>query len=248
MRIGLFTDTFPPDINGVANSTNILFQELKKAGHNVYVITTYAGIGKPKWDEEHEILRVAGVELPFLYGYVLTSPIHHKAIKEIRNLNLDIIHAQTEFGVGIFARICSKQLNIPLISTYHTTYEDYTHYINFIHAKSVDELAKKGVAKLSKLYGNTSSEVIAPSAKTKELLDRYDIKKEITIIPTGLALDKFDPHTHFARDKEEVRKEFHLANEDCVIIYVGRLAKEKSLDLVIQGFHECKTINCRWGP
>ena len=163
MRIALFTDTYPPQINGVAASTSILRNELEKHGHDVVVVTTYKGSGKHKWDDDHKVLRLAGVQLKFLYGYVMTSPFHVSALEEIRKLNLDVIHAQTEFGVGLFARICAKQLQIPLVSTYHTTYEDYTHYVNFINSRKVDEIAKVGVAKLSRLYGDSSIEVIAPS-------------------------------------------------------------------------------------
>ena len=130
MRIGLFSDTFPPDLNGVANSTYILFRELKKHGHDVYVVATRPGTGWAKWNDEHDVLRLAGVTVKRLYGYAVTTPFHINALNEIRALDLDVIHVQTEFGVGIFARFCAKQLNIPLVSTYHTSYEDYTHYIN----------------------------------------------------------------------------------------------------------------------
>ena len=237
MRIGLFTDTYPPEINGVANSTKILNDELVRHGHEVFVVTTYKGIGKHKWDEDHHVLRLAGVELSFLYGYVLTSPIHNLALREIKKLNLDVIHAQTEFGVGIFARICAKKYHIPLVSTYHTTYEDYTHYINFLHSKTIDELAKKGVAKLSKIYGDTSVEVIAPSAKTKELLENYKVSKDINIIPTGLALNDFNPDNYTEYDRASIRKELNYSDEDKVIIFVGRLAKEKSINIILKAFN-----------
>lgn len=236
MRIGLFTDTFPPEINGVANSTYILRNELEKHGHEVYVVTTFSGSGHAKWDADGKILRLAGRELPFLYGYVATSPFHAFAMEEIRKLDLDVIHAQTEFGVGIFARLCAKQLHVPVVSTYHTTYEDYTHYVNFINSKTVDEYAKKGVAKVSKLYGDSSMEVIAPSLKTKNMLEGYHIRKNIDVIPTGLDLDKFSPEHLDLQKRHAIRAEFGIGDEERLIVYVGRLAKEKSMDVVIHGF------------
>ncbi len=234
MRIGLFSDTFPPEINGVANSTDILRRQLEKHGHEVYVVSTYKGIGEAKW--EGNVLRLAGMELKFLYGYVLTLPIHFHALEIIKGLNLDLIHAQTEFGVGIFAHICASQLKIPLVSTYHTTYEDYTHYVNFIHSKTVDTLAKKAIAKLSKLYGDTSMEVIAPSEKTKEMLIGYKVRKNIDVIPTGLDLDKFSPAHLDDHKSMEIRNTYGFQKEDVVVVYVGRLAKEKALDMVVDGF------------
>ena len=236
MRIGLFTDTYPPYINGVANSTYILRNELVEMGHEVIVVTTYPGLGGHKWNEDHTVLMLAGPELKFLYGYVATSPIHLSAQEEVRKLNLDIIHAQTEFGVGIFARICAKLMKIPLVSTYHTTYEDYTHYINFINSKTVDSIAKLAVAKLSRLYGDSSMEVIAPSRKTKEMLLGYHVRREISVIPTGLKLDQFSPSHFNPQFKAELYEKYGITENEKLIIYVGRLAEEKALDLVIRGF------------
>ena len=241
MRIALFTDTFPPEINGVANSTYILSNELRKAGNEVYVVTTDAGSGRSRWNEDHTILRLAGVELKFLYGYVMTNPFHMLALEEIRKLNLDIIHAQTEFGVGIFARLCARQLHIPLVSTYHTTYEDYTHYINFLNSHTVDEVAKKGVARISKLYGDSSMEVIAPSQKTKDMLLGYHIRREISVIPTGLDLASFSPAEEDENKTLAIRKKYNIDPRERLVIYVGRLAQEKSMDLVIRGF--CKAYD-----
>ena len=229
MKIGLFSDTFPPEINGVATSTRILRDALLKHGHEVYVITTYNGDGSEKWDDDGMILRLPGMELKFLYGYVMTSPFHAHAIDEIRKLELDLIHVQTEFGVGIFARLVARQLKIPLVSTYHTTYEDYTHYVNFIHSKTIDALAKKGVAKLSKMYGDSSMQVIAPSVKTKKMLEGYHIRREIDVIPTGLELDRFDPEGFTEENRKDVLSSFDISPDSRVIVYVGRLAQEKAL-------------------
>ena len=236
MKIGLFSDTFPPEINGVATSTRILRDALLKHGHEVYVITTYNGDGSEKWDDDGMILRLPGMELKFLYGYVMTSPFHAHAIDEIRKLELDLIHVQTEFGVGIFARLVARQLKIPLVSTYHTTYEDYTHYVNFIHSKTIDALAKKGVAKLSKMYGDSSMQVIAPSVKTKKMLEGYHIRREIDVIPTGLELDRFDPEGFTEENRKDVLSSFGISPDSRVIVYVGRLAQEKALDIVVNGF------------
>lgn len=235
MRIGLFSDTFPPEINGVANSTYILRKELEKLGHDVYVITTNSEGGvATHWEDNGRVLRFRGAELKFLYGYVMTSPFHFKALQEIRALDLDIIHAQTEFGIGIFAHICSSQLDIPLVSTYHTTYEDYTHYINFINSPTVDEYAKKLVARLSKLYGNSSVRVIAPSEKTKAMLEGYHIRTNIDVIPTGLELDEFSPEHTDPKKTKAIREKYGFKMDDTLLLSVGRLAEEKSIDVVIR--------------
>lgn len=235
MRIGLFTDTYPPEINGVANSTNIVFREMLKHGHDVYVVCTRTGIFKAVWDEDGRVLRLAGIELKFLYGYQMSSFYHPFALEEIRKLHLDLIHVQTEFGIGIFARRCAREFHIPLIMTYHTTYEDYTHYVS-LHSRKLDSLMKKRVADVTKLYADASMEVIVPSVKTQQSLLSYRIFKKINVIPTGLELERFSPALKSEEKTAEIRRRFGFAKEDRLVIYVGRIAEEKALDLVIDGF------------
>ena len=105
MKIGLFTDTYLPDINGVATSIKTLEDELVKLGHEVYIITTKPEFSKSELNDR--VLRLPGLELKFLYGYVLGTPFQISAYNIIKSLELDIIHAHTEFSIGIFARICS---------------------------------------------------------------------------------------------------------------------------------------------
>lgn len=238
MRIGLFTDTYSPEINGVVSSIVLLQKELEKHGHEVFVVTT--GNSLFETERQGHVLRLPGVELKQLYGYVLTSPIHFAAMNEVEEMQLDLIHVHTEFGVGIFARLAARKLNIPLVSTYHTTYEDYTHYVNPINSKSVDKLAKKAVANLSKLYGTTCVEMISPSEKTKEMLLGYGIKTPINVIPTGIDLARFDRHNTDAATIAKIRAEAGVGEGEALVIFVGRIAKEKSIDFPIRGFATIK--------
>lgn len=234
MRIALFTDTYLPDINGVVSSIVTLQKELEKNGHVVFIVTTHSSLIHTSY--EHNILRLTGVELKSVYGYVLTSPIHIWALNTIREMQLDIIHAHTEFGIGIFARIVARLLKLPLVTTYHTTLEDYTHYVNIFNLKSFEKFARKSVSRLSKLYGDACTELIVPSLKTKEMLVRYGIKKDIYIIPTGLDLGKFDRDESSIAKAQKLRLKYGINPEELLVLYVGRIAKEKSIDLVIEGF------------
>ncbi len=234
MRIALFADTYLPDINGVVSSIITLQRELEKNGHDVFVVTTHPSLLHTSY--ENNVLRLPGVELKSLYGYVLTSPIHIAALNTIREMKLDLIHAHTEFGIGIFARIVAKMLKLPLVSTYHTTYEDYTHYVNIFNLKSFERVARKTVSRLSKMYGSSCTEMISPSQKTKEMLIRYGIKKDIYVIPTGLDLEKFDRVQTSKEKIDQIRTQYGIKPSELLILYVGRIAKEKSIDVVIEGF------------
>ena len=127
MKIGIFTDTYLPDINGVASSSQILRNELVKHGHEVLVVTTEIKKGSV-YEGEPNVYRLSGIELKNLYDYRLASFFSAKAMKTIKHMNLDLIHIQTEFSVGIFGKIAAHLLNIPIVYTYHTQYEDYVHY------------------------------------------------------------------------------------------------------------------------
>ena len=238
MKIGIFTDTYLPDVNGVVTSVELLRKKLEENGHDAYVICTYKGINKVK--KEGKIIRLPGVEVKKLYGYALTSPLHFLYIEELRELNLDIIHAETEFGVGIFANIVASTLNLPLVRTYHTTYEDYTHYLNFINSKTLDKGLKKLVVKWSKLYCNNCVKLITPSKKTRDMLVSYGVTTPINIIPTGIELNKFKKENIDFDKVKKIRNEFNVNEDDRLLIFVGRIAKEKSIDEIIKAFKKVK--------
>lgn len=244
MNIALFTDTYLPDINGVVSSVEILRKKLVEQNHNVYVVCPYPDIlGSVEIVKENNVIKVPGIELKQMYGYTLTPPFHYALIEELEKLNLDIIHSHTEFGVGIFARIVANKLKIPLVSTYHTTYEDYTHYLNIVNMEIIDKIAKKGVAFLSKIYSDSSVRLIAPSFKTKMLLVGYGINKDmIDVVPTGLELERFYDENVNKEDLNNIKEKLNLKYNYKIFIYVGRLAAEKSIDMIIKGFGKVKDL------
>lgn len=233
MRIGIFTDTYTPDINGVVSSIVTLQKELEKNGHDVFIITNHKAMTMKR---EGNVLRLPGLELKWLYGYKLSTPYHFSARDEVKKMNLDVIHAHTEFGVGMFARIVAKYLNIPVVITYHTMYEDYTHYINRFDIEEVDKVSKKVVSSFSRIISDNAQAVISPSEKTKETLLNYGVKTPIYIIPTGLNFEKFNPKHIDPDEVQAIRARYGIQEDDKVITYVGRIAKEKSIDIPIKGF------------
>lgn len=231
MRIGLFTDAYLPDINGVVSSVATLKEALEKKGHTVYVVSNHKGTNIVM--EDH-VLRLGGLELKKFYGYKMSSPIQIGAEKYIRDMNLDVIHVQTEAGVGIFARQMARQLHIPLVYTYHTMYEDYTHYVNPLDIETIEKMGRKAVQSLSRMLGNGAQAVIAPSEKTKQALIQYGVTTPIYIVPTGLDLSLFEKDKLDQERIEHLREEIGLRKEEHVVVFVGRIAKEKSIDMPIR--------------
>ena len=110
----------------------MLRSALMKMGHEVFVVTVNPDSMHYVFDEDEHIIRLPGIPVG-IYDYRLTGIYPIKAINKVKEWNLDIIHSHTEFGVGMFARIMAKQLDIPIVHTYHTMYEDYVYYITKGH-------------------------------------------------------------------------------------------------------------------
>lgn len=232
MRIGLFTDSYPPFINGVSTSVAMLNNALERKGHQVYVITVNNSSIKYDYDEELHILKIPSVPIG-LYDYRLSRIYPIKIINLMKSWNLDIIHSHTELGIGILARIFAKQFNIPLIHTYHTIYEDYTHYVTHGY---FEKPSKKIVEHLTRFYcDKTAKEIIVPTNKTYKLLkDKYKIEKSIHIVPTGIEVERFFKENIDYKILIKLRKKLNLSKKDYVIIFVGRLAQEKNIEFLLE--------------
>ena len=233
MNIGLFTETYYPEINGVANSVYMLKTELEEIGHNVYVFTTTTP-GAPEF--EHNVFRVPSLPCILITERRVGLFYQPKLASLIKKLNLDLIHTHTEFSLGIFGRIMAKELKIPTVHTYHTIYEDYTHYLT--HRKLLDKRAKAFVRVFTKICCNTAEQVIVPTEKVKELLLKYSVFKEISVIPTGVNLKKFNPDLHLKEDVLKLRDEYGIKPDDKVLLYLGRISKEKNIAEIIEAMPE----------
>ena len=229
MRIGIFTDTYPPYINGVSTSISMLERALKKKGHKVFIVTVNPE--KMTYKYEKNKIRIPGIPTG-IYDYRLTGIYPIRAIKTIKSWNLDVIHTHTEFGIGTFARIISKQLNIPLVHTYHTMYEDYVHYITKGYFNGT---SKKIVEHLTKFYcDKTAKELIVPTKKAYDLFkEKYKVDKNVHIIPTGIEIEKFYKENINKEKLNEIRNNLNIKKDDFIILYIGRLGEEKNVDFLI---------------
>ena len=236
MRIGLFTDTYPPYINGVSTSVCMLKHALEKKGHQVFVVTVNNDSLKYKIEDNNTVIRVPGIPIG-IYDYRLTGVYPLRAINIIKKWNLDVIHSHTEFGVGTFARIIAKQLNIPLVHTYHTMYEDYVHYITHGY---FDKSSKKIVEYLTLFYcDKTANELIVPTKKTYDLFkDKYEVDKNIHIIPTGIEIERFYKENVDMKRVTKLKKDLLILKDDFVIVFVGRIAEEKNIVFLIDAQKE----------
>lgn len=232
MNVGIFTDSYLPDINGVVTSIVTLKKALEQLGHTVFIVSNHIGT-RILYDPEERILRLPGVELKHLYGYTMSSPLNF-AREYLEEMDLDIIHTQHEFGVSLYGRMMGKELNIPVVYTYHTMYEDYTHYINPFDLNHIEKAGKWVVKSASRKLGNTVQAVIAPSEKTKETLYEYGVRAPIYVVPTGLDLDRFKLENLELEKIQNIREQLGFHEDTKTLVFVGRIAKEKSIEIPIE--------------
>lgn len=228
MNIGIFTETYYPQINGVVTSIRALEKELNRQGHKVYIFTTTY----PDVAPTARVFRLPSMPFWSMPSHRVAFAFSPKVLKIIKNLNLDIIHTQTEFSMGLLGKTASKIFDIPDIHTYHTMYEDYVHYILRGYV-----ITPKMAKEFSKLFCNGAEAVIAPSKKVYNVLHEYGVTREIDIIPTGIELEPFKKSNCNRQEVKAIRDKFNL-DLSPTILFLGRLGKEKSVDTIINAMPE----------
>ncbi|MBP1040479.1 glycosyltransferase family 4 protein [Vagococcus sp. BWB3-3] len=226
MRIGIFSDTYFPQVSGVSTSIKTLKESLEGMGHQVYIFTTT----DPKAEAaEENIVRLPSIAFMSFKDRRIAISGNYKALRIARQLKLDVIHTQTEFSLGFIGKHVAKQMGIPHIHTYHTMYEDYLHYI-----AGGKLLRPRHVAALSRYFCNQADGVVAPSKRVEDQLRGYEVYSKIGIIPTGVDLSKFKPVV----DGHNIRHELNLRADQPIILSLSRLSEEKNIMAVIQAMPE----------
>jgi glycosyltransferase involved in cell wall biosynthesis len=225
MKIGIFSESYEPVLNGVSVSISTLICELKRLGHEIWV---FAPRFKGHNDKEHRIIRFPSFCTWVAPDYPLAIPYLPRLVEKVQSLELDVIHTHTPFTLGWLGLRLAKRLNIPLVSTNHTLYTEYAHYFP-LAPRSVTRLLIIGILRR---YYKQCDAIIVPSNPIKELLKGYGIDKPVHVIPTGntLRVEK-DPQV-----RSQIRQECNIPTHARVLLYVGRLAREKNLELLFKAF------------
>lgn len=228
MRIGLFTDSYLPQISGVATSIETLSNQLTKMGHQVYIFTTTDPNADPD-DDKDNVIRLSSIPLISLAERRIVLKGVVAAYQVAQTYHLDVIHTQTEFGVGMLGKLVARQLKIPVIHTLHTKYEDYVHYI----AKG--KIIRPGMVKyIIKSYLLGVDGIIVPSQIVLDIVNRYGVNLEKRVIPTGIELDKFIRPEITASDCANLRQTLGITPDDTMLLSLSRLAEEKNIQAVIK--------------
>ena len=224
MEIGFFTDCYLPFGFGVGTSIESFRKNLETLGHKVYV---FAPFFKDYQDKNPRVFRFHSLKVIKEPEIRLASPFFPlKPFKEIKDLKLDIAHAHTPFSLGILGKYLASQQKIPLLYTHHTQYPEYAKF--YLKEKFlIPYLAQS----LTVWFSNISDAVIAPSEKIKKILKEAEVKKTIYVLPTGVNTDIFRKAS--LEEKNNLRKKFRIPIDLKILLFVGRMGKEKNAEFLL---------------
>lgn len=228
MKIGIFSDTFYPEINGVATSCLNLSKELERRGHEVHVYAPKCKGWENFQSEHYHYLESA--QFIFLKDRNVAFP-GVGTIRQALDMHFDVVHTNSEFVMGILGKFIAKHTGCARVHTYHTAWEDYTYYITHgIGDKGAQAIARK----YSEWWCDRFDRVIAPTEKTENLLRQYGVETPIEVIPSGMELRRFYPENHSASEIAQTRAECGVPEGKRVLLNIGRLAKEKNVEQIIR--------------
>lgn len=216
MKILMVTNTYPPHVGGVAVSVKSYVDKLLEDGHKVLVLApTFEGAP----DQEENVVRVAAIQNFNGSDFSVRLPIPSFLSSKLNQFRPDVVHSHHPFLLGDTALRIANKWNVPIVFTYHTMYERYTHYV-----PGDSPALKQFVIKLSAGYANLCHRVIAPSESIKSILINRGVETPIEVIPTGINISRFKRGA-----RQKLRFKYHIPKTASVIGHVGRLAPEKNL-------------------
>lgn len=227
LKIAVFSDSALPILNGVSVSIDALTKELRARGHKVYVFTTrYPGFK----DRDPNTYRFLSIRVPLFKDYPLSVPPFYPWVHAFRKHEFDLIHTHTPFTLGLVGLRWAQAHELPLVTTYHTHYDKYTHYIPLVPKRYL----RYRLAKHTNFYYNSAEHVITPSEPSQRWLLRHSVRTPVSVIPTGVPRPK-------ALDAEAMRGQLDFAAGEKIWLYVGRVAQEKNIGVLLEALKRALT-------
>lgn len=229
MRIALFSDTFAPQINGVANTVKNSARALGELGHQVRVYTISKESGKCLTQKSNDLYTVATLpSLPVLVypGERFSAPFGF-ALRDIRAFQPDIIHVHTPFSVGLEGILSAITRNVPVMGTHHTFFDHYLKHIRLDYA-----WARKFSWDATIAFYNRTHLVISPTKSLRDGLVSQGLKKPVEVLSNSIDFEVFQNREESPLpSKEALKKKFGIIGKS--LVYMGRVSYEKSIDEVI---------------
>ncbi|HEX3456817.1 MAG TPA: glycosyltransferase, partial [Candidatus Baltobacteraceae bacterium] len=222
LRIGLFTEIYRPVVNGVVASVETLAEGLRGRGHQVYCFAPHM----PGYVEtDGPVVRIPSLPLPTRTPYRLVIPLVSRRDVNAVIKRLSVVHVHSPFVTGWMGVRYARRYGMPLVYTYHTQLEAYAHYVPF-----EANATRFAASQLTRTFANLADAVVVPTPAMADRLKELGVTVRMEVVPSGIDV------AHFAAGKrdENLRARLGVRPGERLLLAVGRLAKEKNLELVLQ--------------
>jgi glycosyltransferase involved in cell wall biosynthesis len=225
LRIAIFTDSYLPYNSGVVHSIEVLHREVSLMGHQVFIFA-------PRYpnyiDNEENVFRFISVPPPTNPDYYLAIPFSRHLKATLKEIQPDVIHVHHPFGLGWLGLSAARQLGIPLVYTFHTLYEYYSHYLPIPR-----RMARLLIRKICANFSNRCNVIIAPTTATAEYMRQLGVTKPLKVIPTGIKTEEF-----MTGETGWLRRRYDIKPREKILLCVGRLGPEKNIAFLLECFAE----------
>jgi glycosyltransferase involved in cell wall biosynthesis len=232
LRIAVVTETYPPEINGVAMTISRMVEGLRQK-HVVELIRPRQNPqDSAKQETSLQEVLVRGFPIPRYQGLKLGLPARQRLIRLWTSQRPDVVHLVTEGPLGSSALSAARKLGIPVSSDFHTNFHSYSQHYGF------GWLQKTVAAYLRKLHNRTDTTLV-PTNELRDTLEQEGYQK-LQVVARGVETALFHP----GKRSRKLRAQWGLlADDDLAVIYVGRISAEKNLPLVLRTFKAMQAVN-----
>lgn len=223
MKIGIFSESYKPYISGVTISIETLVNELRTLGHEVFIFAPHHPEAR---ETDPNIYRFPSIRTHYP-GFRLSLPFSREILRKIPELGIDLIHTHSPYQTGLLSLFFARRLKLPIIYTFHTLFTQYLHYVPLLPKPALQHI----LSTYLRGFCNRCDAIIVPTEKVKDILLRDRVKRRIEVLPTGVDMSLVDNFSG-----EGVREKFKIPKEANLLLYVGRLSKEKNLHFLLDAF------------
>jgi 1,2-diacylglycerol 3-alpha-glucosyltransferase len=230
VKILIGTDSYLPDANGGAYFTHRLAAALTERGHNVFIVCPSRSFKTTvSKDEGFTVYRIRSIPIPVYPNFRLSLLLISGVIKgAVEKISPDIVHIQNHYLIGRWAASAAKRLGIPVIGTNHSMPENLVHYLH--PPRIADKLLRKFWWRQCIGVLEQLDIVTTPTKTAVAVLKTAGFSKDVLPISNGIDLERFKP----TNDGSYLKRVFGVPIDKPVLLYVGRLDREKRIDAILQ--------------
>ena len=225
LKIAIVTETWPPEINGVALSMMQLCQGLQRRGHEILLVRPIQKTACNEFHPNKECLVVAQA-IPKYPGMQFGWPQYLKVSKAFEKFSPDVVHIVTEGPLGLMALQAAKSKKIAVSSGFHSPFQDFSRFFDLA-------FLVKPIQRYLTWFHNSTNLTCVPSPYTEQVLRSIGVTCPLKVVGRGVDTEKFSPKHR----SQQLRQQWGVDANTRVMLYVGRVSPEKEVDVLIQAFH-----------